>query len=131
MNIKPWPHEDLADDFERALERADTRTIGIGSAEVPCLSASNVAEVVAWHVSYHNEGKWQPGMDVGTELDLHALLRLTDGRWASVVAWNDYTGWDCQDGADVRIGPDKPSVIWHGLDSGSRELLGFPATRDA
>lgn len=26
------------------------------------------------------------------------ILRLTDGRWAAVRGWHDYTGWDCQSG---------------------------------
>lgn len=38
----------------------------------------------------------------GTELSFGAVLKLKDGRFAYVTGWNDYTGWGCQDGVNVR-----------------------------
>jgi hypothetical protein len=130
----PWPHEDVAEDFDMAVcggsgygRRPDTRMVGVGAGPVEPVTAYEVDEVIRWHVTYHGEKKWEPGMATGTELSLYAVLRLRSGLWASVVAGNDYTGWGCQDFADVRIGESEEAVVQQGLDSGGRALLGYGA----
>jgi hypothetical protein len=125
----PWPHEELADDFTHAVcgdsySSVDTRFVGVGQPTVATVTAYEVAEVVRWHVSYHGT-TWRPGADTGTELSLHAVLRLKSGLWASVVAGNDYTGWGCQDHADVRLGETQNDVVEHGLDVEGRSVLGY------
>lgn len=126
----PWPHDDLRSDFQYALDAwGGTRSIGVPGEPLPHLTEGDVAEVVRWYVSYHGYDRWQPGDDTGTELTLAAVLRLHDGRWASVVAWNDYTGWGCQDGADIRIGATVDEVVAQGLDQESRVLLGYEAAK--
>lgn len=130
MSEHPWPHDELAGDFTYAICGSDwtsveTRKVGLGEPRMEPLIVQEIAEVVRWYVSYHGEGKWQPGMDVGTELTLYAVLRLTSGQWAAVVAGNDYTGWGCQDHAEVRVGETEDDVVKHGLDSEGRALLGY------
>lgn len=135
MSAHPWPHDDLADDFRTAVcgrewGQPTTALVGMGQPPVEPLREDQVAEVVRYHVSYHSV-TWQPGVEPGTELSLLTVMRLTDGRWASVVAWNDYTGWGCQDASDVRIGATEQEVVTHGLDAEARRTLGYEATERA
>lgn len=88
------------------------------------LALLHVESVEAAYASYHGEGRWEPGRDQGTELTLYALVKLRDGRWCSVDAWNDYTGWGCQDGVDVRIAATRERVISHGMTNEMRDALG-------
>lgn len=128
----PWPHEDLADDFDSAVAGNSwtagpaTKSVGIDGSVLPPLTRADVVEVVRWHVSYHGQGKWRPGDNTGTELSLYAVLKLHGGRWASVVAGNDYAGWGCQDFSDVRVGGSEDEVVRYGLDTEGRELLDYP-----
>lgn len=39
----------------------------------------------------------------GSELTFGAVVELKDGRFAYAEGWNDYTGWGCQDGVEVRF----------------------------
>jgi hypothetical protein len=38
------------------------------------------------------------------------LLRLKDGRFAYLCGWCDYTGWGCQDGAEVKYFDEQPAL---------------------
>lgn len=129
----PWPHDVIADDFRRAVcggeyGGPDTRSVGLAAPEVSRVSEYEVAEVVRWQVTYHSGSPWKPGDDTGTELSLHAVLRLRTGQWVSVEAWNDYTGWGCQDGSVVRIGDTEDDVVWHGLSEEGRLALGYSSS---
>jgi hypothetical protein len=124
-------HPDVAQEFAYALglsyytARPQCRDVTVPPGE-PCdFDPAQVEAVEDWYVEYHGEGRWQPGKDVGTELTLVAVLRLRDGRYASLSAWNDYTGWGCQDGSDVRVGPSKAHVARFGLTQSERTLLGL------
>ena|SRR2546421_8420577 len=128
----PWPHDELEGDFTHAVcgahgENPDTRLVGLGAPAMDPLRIDDIAETVRFHVRF-NGSDWQPGDGAGTELELVAVLRLLDGRWASVEAWNDYTGWGCQDGSDVRIGDSEEQVIRHGLSAEGRRALGYEDT---
>ncbi len=37
------------------------------------------------------------------ELNWHWIVKLTDGRYAYIQGWCDYTGWDCQSGIDYEF----------------------------
>lgn len=87
-------------------------------------SLHDVAEIIAQFVEYGGTVATEVGHGFGTELSLDAVLRLKDGRYAALTAWNDYTGWGCRDGSEIRLGP-LPDVIAYGLDKGQRERLGF------
>jgi hypothetical protein len=108
-----WPADTDPDDWETAL----TGTTWLVPERVFLphhVTGDDVAEVDRYSYSVN---------DVGTELKLVALLRLKDGRYATVIAWNDYTGWDCQDGADVRIAETRDAAICHGLGNDERSML--------
>lgn len=127
-----WPDEFVADDFRQAIGGHETYTRptyqaaepGAPKAEPIC--THDVEEITNWFVSYHGGGRYVAGIgDTGSELTLSAILRLRDGRWASVQAWNDYTGWGCQDGSTVAVGATKEQVIRLGLDEEGRKQLGM------
>lgn len=86
----------------------------------------DLAEVVRYYAEY-NDVRWMPGNDGGSELVLVVVAKTTDGRWVSIEAWNDYTGWGCQDGSDVRIGGTEDQVVRFGLTEDARRRLGYPA----
>lgn len=48
---------------------------------------------------------------IGTELQLYAVVRFDNGQWGFVEAWNDYTGWGCQDGVAWRVA-DTPEDLY-------------------
>ena len=50
------------------------------------------------------------------EDDWRWIVRLTDGRFALVVGWCDYTGWDCQSGAEAFF-HDSPSEPIEALEN--------------
>jgi hypothetical protein len=128
-----WPDEHVGSDFRTAIGDHDSSNYSvIYEAALPDkpkadpICTRDVAEVTNWYVSYHEGGKYIVGSgDVGTELTLFAILRLRDGRWASVSAWNDYTGWGCQDGSNVAIGDTLEQVVRFGLDDEGRRKLGL------
>lgn len=77
-----------------------------------------------------NTSLWRPDNQVdGSELDMVLVGQLFDGRWFSLVAGNDYTGWGCAgDSADFRIGDTEAQVVEFGLDQAGRRALGYEAT---
>lgn len=38
----------------------------------------------------------------GSELEFGVVIELNDGRFAYATGWNDYTGWGCQDGVEIK-----------------------------
>jgi hypothetical protein len=58
-----------------------------------------------------------------TEKDLAALIQLTDNRWATLHAGNDYTGWGCQDYIRWRVFATRDEAIIMGLTNESRGWL--------
>lgn len=68
---------------------------------------------------------WATSPEGGGSTDIALLARLTDGRWASCVAWSDYTGFGCQQGVDWRVNDTRELAISQGLDKESRTHLGL------
>ncbi|MFI6814467.1 hypothetical protein ACIBG7_18795 [Nonomuraea sp. NPDC050328] len=114
-----------ASDWETAIEESarDTATASFPAVQAAPIAAAGVARVDAFAISYYGE-PWKPGA-TGNELELYAVLELADGRWASLEAWTDYSGWGCQDGSTVRVGPDRESVVRFGLTDEGRNALGL------
>jgi hypothetical protein len=84
-----------------------------GSEEPPEASALASLEAFrAWHGSYAEE-------------DVQALLRLKDGRWATVMASCDSSGYDCIGYVDWYYADTFEQAILFGLDQGARDNL-FP-----
>ncbi|NEB92395.1 hypothetical protein [Streptomyces bauhiniae] len=68
---------------------------------------------------------WCTSPEGGGSRDIALVATLTDGRWATCVAWSDYTGFGCQQGVDWRINPTRKAAISQGLDKESRAHLGL------
>ncbi|MGW4920542.1 hypothetical protein ACWEPO_30135 [Streptomyces albidoflavus] len=68
---------------------------------------------------------WATSPEGYSSLDLALVARLTDGRWATCVAWADTTGFGCQQNVDWRINDNRELAISHGLDKESRAHLGL------
>ncbi|MFI7691725.1 hypothetical protein ACIBQ6_21840 [Nonomuraea sp. NPDC049655] len=119
-------------DWQQAIEESgrDTGTAAYPSEQAEPLTLADVARVDTYAISYYGD-RWKPGDDTGNELELYALLELKDGRWASLEAWTDYTGWGCQDGSTVRIGPDRDTVVRFGLTDEGRSTLGLAEAAQA
>lgn len=54
-----------------------------------------------------------------------ALVELWDGRFATVTAGCDYTGWDCQAGGWALVAASLEEAVRFGLDEVARERLGL------
>jgi hypothetical protein len=121
----PVPMGDLA----HALDYPHSAQMNATPAPSPAARPVRVwdlAEVVRYYIE-HNDVVWKPGdKNGGSELNLVVVARTKDGRWVSVEAWNDYTGWDCQDSSDVRIGGSEDQVVRFGLTESGRARLGYP-----
>jgi hypothetical protein len=121
----PVPINDVA----YALEAARHFTASVAPELVDPSTIGQGAEVARYKVRYH-DADWTPDdKGGGSELDLTIVARLTDGRWLSIEGWNDYTGWGCQDGSEVRVGTSEDDVVWNGLTAEGRTKLGYPAVR--
>lgn len=132
-----WPEADLTgdrwdfpaplDDLAYALtEGPETTTATPVPQPAERLALADVEAVEAYYVAYGGS-VWTPtNGEGGTELDMVLLLRLTHGGWASVTAWNDYTGWGCQDASYVKVSDNRDDVIRYGLDNEGRERLRIP-----
>lgn len=69
---------------------------------------------------------WADSPEGFASTDIALLARLTDGRWATCVAWSDTSGFDCQGDVDWRINDTRELAISQGLDKESRVHLGLP-----
>jgi hypothetical protein len=68
---------------------------------------------------------WCTSPEGGGSRDIALVAVLQDGRWATCVAWSDYTGFGCQQVVDWRINPTRELAISQGLDKESRAHLGL------
>lgn len=119
--------ENPSSDLGYALQAETQMTAApIPTAIQRAICYQDIAEVVRYAVSYHG-AQWKPGDETGTELSLCAVARAKDGRWVAVEGWNDYTGWGCQDGADIRVGATEDQVVRYGLSESARGWLGYPS----
>lgn len=119
--VLPAPTDDLA----YALGGGTYGTAESLSKPADVITLGQVERVIRYDVSYHG-AEWTAPDSGGSELDMVLVAELTDGRWISVEAWNDYTGWGCQDGSEVRVGATEDDVVWHGLTQEGRRRLGYP-----
>lgn len=109
---QPTPLDDIASAFE--------------VAGVEGVTFEDIASVTHYSIDYHGV-KWEPApgdSGGGTELGMVLLGTLNDGRWFGLEAWNDYTGWGCQDNADLYVGPTREDVIANGITADGRAALG-------
>ena len=67
---------------------------------------------------------WAVSNEGGGDRDVVLIAELRDG-WASLTAWCDYTGWDCQSGGNWKWAATKDEIIKNGLDKEGRIRLGL------
>jgi hypothetical protein len=91
---------------------------GTAGARPGPFGRDHVAQVVkAVHI------RVPPGDDYADDY-YFALFRLVDGRWGYVEAWNDSTGWGCQDSNSYALADALDALIPQMSDRG-RYHLGF------
>lgn len=56
----------------------------------------------------------------------YLLGRLPDGRYVTCEAWNDSTGWGCQDGRTWTVASSLERAVVYGLSQEARNALGIP-----
>lgn len=61
------------------------------------------------------------------EMDVVAVLRLDDGRYALLRAWCDTTGWDCQAGGDIEVAACLSDLRTLAMTADDRQRLGASA----
>jgi len=110
-------------DFRQAFEQAQFLNANLGG-QAENFNLDVVEAIHESHVSYHGE-VWSPEHETSTEMTMVLLIELKDGRWATLNAWNDYTGWGCQDDSTIRVSPTRDHAIQYGLDNEGRDLLGL------
>lgn len=101
-------------DWYQAFAYADD-PVAVTGAHVSTASfdRADVKEVIATSEGEHDGANW-----VG-------VFELRDGRFASLSAGCDYTGWDCQAGGDSHVAGTREDIIKFGLDVGERDRLGL------
>ena len=108
-------HDTPLDDFITALAQTDGPT------------TDQIKSIFRERVDYGSEGVhgWRMNDPVGTEMSMTVLGELIDGRWFALECGNDYTGWGCQDFADLYIGKDRIDAVLNGLTTEGRSALGI------
>jgi len=119
-----WCHGAPTSDLAEALAY-ETLTAEPVPVTTRHIDLTDVATVERYAISYHDD-EWKPGESAGTELDMVVVGTTITGEWFAVEAWNDYTGWGCQEGSNVRLGATEEHVVAHGLTVEGRAKLGYP-----
>lgn len=63
--------------------------------------------------------------------DWLGVFELKDGRFATLSAGCDYTGWDCQAGGRARVASTLDILVRFGLTDGERDRLGIAHPTEA
>jgi hypothetical protein len=71
----------------------------------------NVVEVLAYDEGQPDEQDWI------------CVVKLDDGRYASLWGGCDYTGWDWQGGSDSAVADNMGDIFMFGLEENQRERL--------
>lgn len=94
------------------------------------LNGQSAEDVTADRIA-HVDLIWCEEGDCFAETDMAALVELTDGTWAGLMAWCDTTGWGCQDDVSWKVAPTRELAISQCLDKEARARLGVPLPTDA
>ena len=120
-----WDNEGPTAEIASALDDyPEFVTAQVPQAKADPIALDDIDSVLTYHLE-SNQEVWAPGESIGTELKMLLLGKLKDGRWFTLSAWNDYTGWGCQSGATFTIGDTLEAVSAYGLDERERNLLGY------
>lgn len=123
MDLDTFPTVDEmdADDWRSVFESSEAEWRYVGRDGVSALTAQYASPAMVLEV-VHFDGSTNEG---GTELNLNAVMVFADGSWAWVTAWNDYTGWGCQEGVSWVLAPDRDTMERFGIDDATRRLFGI------
>lgn len=89
------------DDFSESIHR-----VSIAPTDIDCvLSAWGKGDGMGEDAGHY---KWS--QDGASDWSGGFLMRLRDGRFAYLTGWCDYTGWGCQDGAELHFFDAQPDV---------------------
>lgn len=102
-------NEDWAEAFDER-DRSLSQEIEAYDVSDAQFTRSDVAKIFAAVIEYgcHNEA------------DCYGLFQLKDGRYLSVEAWCDTTGWDCQAGTVKTVASSLGTLIEMGVTSAGR-----------
>jgi hypothetical protein len=102
-------------DWKEVFEYAKPSAVITDEGEISTapFTREDVQQVIAKSDGEHDERDWV------------AVLKLRDGRYASISAGCDYTGWDCQANGHAQVARKKKDIIRFGLTEDERERLGF------
>lgn len=74
------------------------------------VAAGDIEKVIAaWGMGNGGEPDYRHG-ETGTDWSGGFLMQLKDGRFAYLTGWCDYTGWGCQDGAELTYYDTHPGL---------------------
>jgi hypothetical protein len=89
------------------------------------LAVGDVEHVQAWSwAGDMKEGEYPGPLSMG-DGEFAWLLKLKNSKWATVLGWHDYTGWDCQSGLEMKTFDTKWDAIRFGLTANARDLMGL------
>lgn len=89
------------DDFTESLNRVPVPVADIAAVEAAWGHGEGMGDD-AGHFKWSEDGasEWSGGF----------LMRLKDGSYVYVTGWCGYTGWGCQDGAEVHRFAERPTL---------------------
>lgn len=90
---------------------------GYGPLEEANIQKEDVARIVHYRDGENDDSAWL------------FVLEMTDGRFAYVSAWCDYTGWDCQAGAEVTYADSLAELVPE-MGTEGRMAFGYEPTPD-
>jgi len=128
MNLTDLPKNEDWDNWDVVLSGTEysyyegATAVGIFGAAVGDITAERITRVDLWYAT-SPEGY--------ASIDFVCLVELTDGTWATCVAWADTTGWDCRSGIAWKVAATRDEAIRLGLDKASRAQLGVPLPGEA
>lgn len=105
---------DLRDELSTALQYGAFRE-----------DAATLAQSLT-HIAYHVTSP-----EGGGSISLYYVGETPSGTFIALEAWADYTGWGCQDGADLVERDTFDEVVRDGVTMEAAGLLGIPKTPGA
>jgi NADH:ubiquinone oxidoreductase subunit E len=83
------------------------------AASLAKVNLDEVEEVVRYYEGYNESEDWL------------WVLKMKDGQWCHIAGWCDYTGWDCQAGAEAFYAPAERQLASLHITAESRRKLGY------
>jgi hypothetical protein len=99
-------------DWEEAFAASEIKpTITAKAASLEGVTRENVKRIVAMVLGENDGPNWT------------GVFEMNDGRFISVCAGCDYTGWDCYGEGEIFVAYTQDDIIRYGLSNDERERL--------